>query len=54
MQPVRNITQTKCNLFEMLSRRNVTIQNVTHTKGNLYEMLPRRNLTYMKCYPEEM
>ena len=44
MLPIRNVTYTKCYLYEMLS-----IRNVTYTKCYLYEMLPRRNVTIRKC-----
>ena len=38
MLSIRNVTYTKCYLYEMLP-----IQSV------LYEMLPRRNVTIRKC-----
>ena len=38
MLPIRNVTYTKCYLYEMLP-----IQSV------LYKMLPRRNVTIRKC-----
>ena len=38
MLSIRNVTLTKCNLYEML-----LIQRV------LYEMLPRQNVTIRKC-----
>ena len=43
MLPIRNVTYTKCYLYEMLS-----IRNVTYTKCYLYKVY------YTKCYQDEM
>ena len=47
----RNVTSTitKCYLYEMLSRLNVTIVQLTKCYTYEVEMLPIRNVTYIKC-----
>ena len=54
MLPIRNVTYTKCYLYEMLSIRNVTytkcyLYEMLPIQSVLYEMLPRRNVTIRKC-----
>ena len=54
MLPIRNVTYTKCYLYEMLSIRNVTytkcyLYEMLPIQSVRYEMLPRRNVTIRKC-----
>ena len=64
MLSIRNVTNTRCYLYEMLPLQNIIHTNVTYTKYYLYEcylyeMLSIQsviftNVTYTECYPDKV